>query len=152
MEESNDIRGMMGGTAYTFKLKKDADPDTFGGGNAAASTTAPAAPASPDLSTVPHTYFSSGVYEARSGSETRGYYCFYDDGSGRFVSANGASGIAFTCDQMEGKIVFHMGSAQDNSTMSMSDTESGLSGTIDGTTLTFFYMWGADPSTYTPGN
>ncbi len=99
------------------------------------------------------TFFSRGVYEAYEDGELSRYFCFYDAESGRVENASDGMGVGFACEQKADEIIFHMGSADDETIMKMEKDDAGnISGAYaDGSaSYTFKQMENADPETFDP--
>ncbi len=88
---------------YTFELVEDADPDTFevtnddGGMDSIGGL------------------FHKGVWGAYEGDTLDSYFVFADETSGVIMKADGMSAVPFSCEQNGFDILFHIGSA-DNET------------------------------------
>ena len=57
--------------------------------------------------------FDKGVWSASIDGKIDTYFVFYDETSGKTVTADGKGGVGFTCEQSGLNIVFHFGSADD---------------------------------------
>ncbi|MBR5090125.1 MAG: hypothetical protein IK093_11925 [Ruminiclostridium sp.] len=61
--------------------------------------------------------FTTGVYLAATNNLPYGYFVFTDEENGSFLNYDGKSGVPFVCEQDTNFVLFHMGSADDNSQM-----------------------------------
>ncbi|MBR7038840.1 MAG: hypothetical protein IKI21_06275 [Oscillospiraceae bacterium] len=104
-------------------------------------------------STAAHTgnWFERGVYAVLDGETVVDYYVFYDEKSGRTCDPEEGIGVGFDCEQEDDQVIFHMGSADDNTIMSMEINEYGYTmGTIGGFTYHYMPMSSEDPDTFDP--
>lgn len=96
-------------------------------------------------------WFGEGVYELLNNGTTDVYYVFNGDNSGRTCDPERKIGIGFNFEQYKDKVVFHMGSVDDNTEMAMSyDVNGNMTGVINGTTYTIRKVEGAEPSAFEP--
>lgn len=92
-------------------------------------------------------WFERGVYAVQADGAEELYYLFDDETSGRMTDPTDTLG--FTCEQEEGQVIFHMGSADDNTIMAMSEGADGtLIGEIGGFSYIFAKLDGEDPDTF----
>lgn len=97
-------------------------------------------------------WFDKGVYEGKINDATEVYYCFYDEKSGKMLNANSGMGVGFTCEQMEDKIIFHMGALDNESIMTISsNTDGSIVGNFadNDISYTFTAVADADPESFT---
>lgn len=92
-------------------------------------------------------WFERGVYAVQADGAEELYYLFDDETSGRMTDPMDTLG--FTCEQEEGQVIFHMGSADDNTIMAMSEGADGtLIGELGGFSYIFAKLDGEDPDTF----
>ena len=128
---------------YAFEYMPDLDPDTFetaGEDQGDMGVTAP--------------LFENGVWLAHKDShdgEPVQYFVFNDETSGHTDRVDGTGGVSFSCEQNGTEIMFHFGSADDNTkaTFDLGDS-TGTFDYGDGNVVTyaFEYMPDLDPDTF----
>lgn len=118
---------------------------------AATSTKAAAKSTSTEPAASTETWFSRGVYAVLEGDKIVDYYLFFDDSTGRTCDPEEGIGVGFDCEQEDDQVIFHMGSADDNTIMAMETSEDGyIMGTLGGFSYRFTPMAGEDPETFDP--
>ncbi len=104
-----------------------------------------------DTASEAGSWFGEGVYELLNNGTTEVYYVFNGDNSGRTCDPERKIGIGFNFEQYKDKVVFHMGSVDDNTEMAMSyDANGNMTGVINGKTYTIRKVEGAEPSAFEP--
>ena len=95
--------------------------------------------------------FNKGVWAASKDGKVDTYFVFYDEMNGTTLKADGMGGTPFTCEQNGLNVLFHFGSADDNTpaVFKAGDAE-GTFDYGDGNTVTysFEYLPDADPDTF----
>ena len=95
------------------------------------------------------TWFCKGVYEVSTEGNTLGtYYVFNDSRTGRVDTVSGI-GIGFNCEQNKNGVLFHMGTEDDSTVLTIDTTMNGtLTGTMYGHTYTFTLLNGVNPDSF----
>ena len=95
------------------------------------------------------TWFYKGVYEVSTEGNTLGtYYVFNDSRTGR-VDTVSDIGIGFNCEQNKNGVLFHMGTEDDSTVLTIDTTMNGtLTGTMYGHTYTFTLLNGVNPDSF----
>ncbi len=100
---------------------------------------------------TPDYLFTKGVWSASVDGKIETYFIFDDESNGRTASADGKTGVPFTCEQKGLEAVFHFGSADDVTEAKFSTGDN--TGTFkydDGNVVTYYFeaVSGADPATF----
>ena len=111
-----------------------------------AATTAATTTQTPASRDADFTWFCKGVYEVSTEGNVLGtYYVFNDSRTGRVDTVSGI-GIGFNCEQNKNGVLFHMGTEDDSTVLTIDTTMNGtLTGTMYGHTYTFTLLNGVNP-------
>ena len=94
-------------------------------------------------------YFGRGVYEVTTGGELFSYYCFYDESNGTALNPDLGTGMGFTCEQSDGKIVFHFGGISNSDVMNISVNGPEITGKYEDSDKTYlFQSMDSDPESF----
>lgn len=141
-------------TAEETSAAEEAESETEADAQSAEETTAQEEtaaeePATEEARDAEFCWFEKGVYEAHHNDNRGEFYVFYDTRNGKVVTTE--TGLGFTCEQMKGEVVFHMGSDSDTTILLMDgpDSEGNITGEMGEAQYTFVKI-SDDPDNFDP--
>ncbi|MBR5089179.1 MAG: hypothetical protein IK093_07110, partial [Ruminiclostridium sp.] len=92
------------------------------------------------LGTEKPTIFKKGVWTATLNGEIESYFVFYDEANGSIINPDLQTGLPFVCEQNGTEILFHIASADDNTTATFNISDNtGTFTYADGTVETYVF-------------